>query len=179
MEPEFRGAYEHSDPPSEAAVLVMMVPAGNDLQLVFIRRNAYDGPHSAQVSFPGGAREPGDHSLAATALRETREELGIATSLEILGRLTPLHIPVSNYRVTPFVCLLEHRPEYRPDPTEVQYVIEAPMSRLLDPETVGWDTWHHHGRTIRAPYYLVGKDRIWGATGMILGEFLQLALKMR
>jgi len=179
MAPEFRGPYAHADPPVEAAVLVMMVPHEEDDQLVFIRRNPYDGPHSAQVSFPGGAREPGDRSLAATAVREAREELGITAFPEILGSLTPLHIPVSNFLVTPFVCVMDHKPVYHPDPTEVQYVIEASLIHLADPENIRWDTWDHHGGVIRAPYYKVGNDRIWGATAMMLGEFLRLFSMMR
>jgi 8-oxo-dGTP pyrophosphatase MutT (NUDIX family) len=175
MSPEFRGSYEHEREPVQAAVLVLMYPVGEEIFLVFIKRNDDGGPHSAQVSFPGGAREPGDPTLEDTAIRETREELGITGPLPVLGRLTPLHIPISNFLVTPFVCLMDRRPDFRPDPTEVQYVIETSLSHLLDPVSVKWDTWQHHSRTIRAPYFSVGKDRIWGATAMILGEFLQLA----
>jgi len=175
MSPEFRGFYEHGTDPVQAAVLVLMYPAGEETFLAFIKRNAYDGPHSAQVSFPGGAWETGDSTLEDTAIRETREELGITDPLQILGRLTPLHIPISNFLVTPFVCLMDHRPDFRPDPVEVQYVIETSLLHLLDPSTVQWDSWYHHDRMIRAPYFRLGKERIWGATAMILGEFLQLA----
>jgi len=179
MSPEFRGTFTHENDPVEAAVLILMVPEGDQASLVFIKRNTYDGPHSAQVSFPGGSREPGDSTLEDTAVRETREELGITAPLPVLGRLTPLHIPVSNFMVTPFVCLMDHRPEFHPDPTEVRYVIESRLFHLLDPSTVRWDTWQHLDRKIRAPYFRVGRERIWGATAMILGEFLQLAGRMQ
>ncbi len=99
--------------------------------MVFIKRNEYDGPHSAQVSFPGGAWENRDRTLQHTAIRETREELGISGELEILGSLTDLHIPVSNFLVTPFVGWMAETPLFKPDPTEVQYVIEVPLQSLL------------------------------------------------
>ena len=73
MAPEFRGAYEHPFDPVPAAVLVLIYPVHGKIRTAFMKRNAYDGPHSAQVSFPGGAWEPGDSSLEHTALRETRE----------------------------------------------------------------------------------------------------------
>lgn len=143
--------------------------------MVFIKRNAYDGPHSAQVSFPGGAMEPEDSSLEETAVRETCEELGICEQIEILGSLTPLHIPVSNYMVHPYVGWMEVAPSFNPDPAEVQYVIEADYSLLQNPLHRASEKEHRHGMTVDVPYFRVGKERIWGATAMMLSEVLQLA----
>ncbi len=175
MAPDFRGAFEHNSDPVPAAVLILMIPFRGETRLVFIKRNTYDGPHSAQVSFPGGAWEPGDESLEATALRETREELGITGKIELLGSLTPLHIPVSNFLVAPYAGWMAERPAFHPDPSEVQYIIEAPLGKLLDPSNIRSGTWQHQGRSIEAPFYLTGKEKIWGATAMMLCEFLQLA----
>ena len=179
MAPQFRGSFPQQDEPVPAAVLALLYPSGDQAHLIFIKRNEYDGPHSAQVSFPGGAREPGDKTLEETALRETREEVGINGQIEILGSLTPLHIPVSNFMVYPFVGWIDNRPVFRPDPVEVQYVIEAPLAGLLDPSNSHSEILHHHGRPIEAPFYRVGREKIWGATAMMLSEFLQLAAKLQ
>ena len=175
MSPESRGEIPAMEVPSVAAVLALVYPRGSEAYMAFIRRNAYHGHHSAQVSFPGGVLEESDASLAACALRETREELGIDDEIRVLGSLTPIHIPVSNFMVSPFVGLMKSSPVFQPDASEVQYVIEASLDRLLDPDSIGWDSWEAEGRQIRAPYYQVEKDRIWGATAMMLSEFLQLA----
>ncbi len=175
MAPEFRGEISNEANPIPAAVMILLFPHKGDTGVVFIKRNAYKGPHSAQVSFPGGAWEPGDGSLEETALRETREELGITQDIDLLGSLTRLHIPISNFLVTPFAGWLSERPLFQPDPTEVQYVIESSLSELYNPVNILSDRWEHHNQTIVAPYYRVGKEKIWGATAMMLCEFLQVA----
>ena len=178
MAPTFRGEFTSMENPVPAAVMALFYALDKETHLVFIKRNEYDGPHSAQVSFPGGVREQGDLRLEETALRETREELGILEEIEILGSLTPLHIPVSNFMVHPFVGWMEETPVFRPDPAEVQYVIEASLAGLLDPSNSDSETLFHHGRPIEAPFYRVGKEKIWGATAMMLSEVLQLATSL-
>ena len=179
MAPAFRGELASAENPVPAAVMVLFYLAGKETRLVFIKRNQYDGPHSAQVSFPGGAWEAGDRSLEETALWETREEIGISGRIEILGSLTPLHIPVSNFRVHPFVGWLEGHPVFHPDPSEVQYVIEVSLSELLDPANCDSEIIFHHERSIEAPFYRVGKEKIWGATAMMLCEVLELATSLQ
>jgi len=175
MAPAFRGDFPEKGDPLHAAVLIVLYPVGEELHVLFMKRNEYDGPHSGQVSFPGGAWEPQDHNLEQTAIRETREEMGIEEYLEILGALTPLHIPVSNFLVFPFVAWLDKTPRFEPDRSEVQYVIEVPLKMLLDPVTRDSETIYHHNQAIQAPFYQVGKEKIWGATAMMLSEFLELA----
>ena len=179
MSPTFRGQLSQDKDPVDAAVMALLYPSGREPHLVFIKRNAYDGPHSAQISFPGGAREKGDPSLQHTAIRETREELGINGKMEVLGSLTPLYIPVSNFMVYPFVGCMSEAPVFDPDPSEVQYVVEASMETLLDPMNRDSETLFHHEMHIQAPFYRVGKEKIWGATAMILSELLQLATSLR
>ncbi len=179
MAPEFRGEFPHNSEPQAAAVMILMYPLRNATGMVFIKRNSYDGPHSAQVSFPGGAWEVEDRSLEQTALRETREELGIKGKIQVLGQLTELHIPVSNFIVTPFAGWLDQRPDFFPDPSEVQYIIETSLEFLLDPANILSDHWEHHGRSIRAPFYLVENEKVWGATAMMLCEFLQVASRLQ
>ena len=179
MAPEFRGEISSSAEPLSAAVMILLFPLKTDTGIVFIKRNTYNGPHSAQVSFPGGAWEPGDVSLEETAIRECREELGIKGDMFRLGSLTRLHIPVSNFLVTPFVAWMKKRPVFQPDPLEVEYVIESSLGQLSDPTNILTDKWEHHGRTIVAPYYRVGKEKIWGATAMMLCEFLQVVSRLQ
>ncbi len=175
MAPTFRGSFEHQNEPVHAAVLVLMYPCNGQTNLVFIKRNEYDGPHSAQISFPGGVRESGDRSLEDTAIRETREELGILSRFEVLGSLTQLHISVSNFLVFPFIGWMDHTPAFSPDKSEVQYIIEVSIAALLDPANQESETINRNGLEIEAPFYRVGKEKIWGATAMMLSEVLQLA----
>ena len=179
MSPSFRGEFNEQEGPLEAAVLALFYPSQGSTCLVFTKRNEYDGPHSAQVSFPGGAWEPVDKTLEETAIRETREELGIKERIEILGTLTPLHVPVSNFMVYPYVGWMEKTPTFNPDPIEVQYVIEVALSTLLEPGNSKSEILKHHGQSMEVPFYKVGKEKIWGATAMILSEVLQLASKLQ
>ena len=177
MAPTFRGSVNDQAHPHRAAVLILLYPSRGETHLVFMKRNEYKGPHSGQVSFPGGAWEESDGTLDQTAIRECREELGIQESIEILGALTPLHIPVSNYLVAPFVGWMEQTPVFHPDRTEVQYVIEVSLRELLDTATRDSETLHQHNRSVEAPYYGVGENKIWGATAMMLSEFLEVAAR--
>ena len=179
MAPTFRGSFPDLGEPVRAAVLILLYPVDRENHLVLIKRNVYDGPHSGQVSFPGGAREADDLSLEHTAIRETREEIGIHVDMEILGALTPLYIPVSNFLVSPFVAWIDQHPVFHPDPSEVQYVIEVSLRQLMDPEAIGSDILHHRGRPVETPFYRVGQEKVWGATAMILSEFLQLASRQQ
>jgi len=178
MAPSFRGEFLQQSEPVCAAVMALMYPASGKIHLVFIKRNEYDGAHSGQVSFPGGVWEPGDRTLEKTALRETREELGISGDIEILGTLTELHIPVSNYLVTPFVGWMDHTPEFNPEVSEVQYIIESPLDALVSPSARDSEILERHGQNIKAPFYRVGTEKIWGATAMMLSEVLELASRL-
>src|SRR5829696_5185221 len=110
-----------------AAVLVLIAPdAAGDARVVLIERTTYDGHHSGEMSFPGGAAEAGDPDLVATALREAAEEIGLeprAIGLRVVGQLEPFWIPVSNFRVTPVIAVAERLPAWRPDPREVARVV--------------------------------------------------------
>jgi len=178
MAPRFREVFSHEKDPTEAAVMILMYPFKGKLFVVLIKRIEYPGHHSAQVSFPGGMREAADDSLEQAARRETCEELGITDTMEILGSLTPLYIPVSNYLVTPFVGWIDHRPGFQPDGSEVQYLIEASLETLMDPLNRRKKKMLRHGTDVMTPCYLVGEEMIWGATAMILSEYLELASMM-
>jgi len=159
----------------DAAVMILLYPRKDKYYTVFIKRNIYDGPHSGQVSFPGGKKDERDQDLFAVAIRETVEELGIpVTHLKILGNLTPLHIPVSNFEVFPVIGYLAEEPLFEPDGTEVQYLIETPLDLLSNDKIIEFTSLTVRGEKIETPCYSIHDEIIWGATAMILSEFLEV-----
>jgi 8-oxo-dGTP pyrophosphatase MutT (NUDIX family) len=111
-----------------------------------------------------------------TALRETHEEIGIAPQqLTILGELMPIYILPSDFEVHPFVAWHHNRqrPSFRPSLSEVAEIIETPLSHLLDPATRREEPWEIRGRQLTVPFLAVGSHKVWGATAMMLSEFLE------
>lgn len=160
----------------ESAVLLLMFPKGNDLQLVFIQRSEYVGIHGGQIAFPGGRYEDIDIHLEATALRETWEEIGIfPADVTILGKLTSLYVPPSNFNIHPFVGMLSKEPTYVLDPLEVASVFTVPLSTFFTSTTLQQKTiTFRDGSDVLVPCYNVEDKIIWGATSMILNEFLEV-----
>lgn len=162
-------------PPQKAAILILLYPCYNSLCTVFIQRTNYPGPHKGQISFPGGKYDISDENLSATALRETKEELGIATeNIRIIGNLTPLYISVSNFEVSPFVGYLPSVPEFEVEKEEVQFAITEQLNSLQDPNLIGELQIKRENDSILAPCYVVQNYKIWGATAMMLREFLEI-----
>jgi len=158
----------------KAGVLVLCFPQKSAFCLVLTRRTDEVKYHPNQISLPGGQCEPEESPLDA-ALRETHEELGIAPKkIRVLGQLTPLYIPPSNYCVYPAVAIMDHPPAYNPRSKEVAEVIEVPLTHLLDDKNILKEIWPLHGRNVSVPFYLYEKHKIWGATAMILAEFLDI-----
>jgi len=161
--------------PRQAGVLLLLYPIHTALHLVLTVRTSDLNHHSGQISLPGGGWEEGDTSLQATALREAQEEIGIATDrLELLGALTPFYVPPSNNVVHPFVAYAPQRFVFRPDPREVAELLEVPLHLLLDPATRREEDWMRRGATLHVPLYAVGEHKVWGATAIVLAEFLAL-----
>jgi 8-oxo-dGTP pyrophosphatase MutT (NUDIX family) len=161
--------------PHEGAVLLLAYRRQGELVLPFTRRTDKLEMHRGQISLPGGHREPQDGSYEQTALRETCEELGIPErAVEILGPLTPLFIPVSSFCVYPYVGYARRAWTLRPDAREVAEAFEAPLQRLLDPATRRVQIHFRDNQRFEVPAYEVGEHHIWGATAMILAEFLAL-----
>jgi 8-oxo-dGTP pyrophosphatase MutT (NUDIX family) len=154
-----------------AAVLFLLYPRLAEVYTCFTRRTAHLASHQGQISLPGGAHEPGDPNLVATALRETHEELGIPPeAVEVVAELEPEYVAVSGYLVTPVVGRLAHPPVFRPDPREVEAVIEVPLAHLLDPAIRREEDRGTYLR--RSPVYQYGPHEIWGATARILSRVL-------
>lgn len=157
-----------------AAVLALLYPIGGQWHLPLTLRPRHLPDHGGQISLPGGAVEPGESSLAA-AVREFHEELGAADAEPvILGRLSPIYVQVSNFRVDPFVGVCRQRPDFRPNPAEVEELLEIPLSHLLDPASLARHERSHQGKTYLAPHFSWRCHKIWGATCLILGELLTI-----
>lgn len=159
-----------------SAVLALLYPREAELTLLLIRRTQDGNVHGGQISFPGGKKEQYDADLRATALREAQEEVGIMSDrVEILGGLTQLYIPVSNFQVFPFVAYSESRPLFQINTTEVDEIIEVPMHKLLQEEfksTVSIRSNSAPTVNLKVPAYVPADNQIiWGATAMILAEF--------
>ncbi len=148
----------------------------SELSLVLIQRSVYDGVHSGQIAFPGGRFDLEDHDLMKTAQRETKEETGIVVpDHAILGQLTPLYIPPSNFNVHPFVGFLPELPHYSPDPKEVGLIFTVTLKKLMQQDCLQQKTiTASDGLVYEIPCYVIGSHIIWGATSMILSEFLDV-----
>jgi len=157
-----------------AGVLVLLYPREGHHYLVLTRRTSQLAHHQAQVSFPGGQMDE-QESAVETALREAAEELNIVPAeVRVLGQLTPLYIPPSNYCIYPVVAAAERRPDFRPSPHEVAEVIEIPLSHLQDLRNIKKENWPIRGLDVTVPFYSFQAHKIWGATAMVLAELLDL-----
>ena len=164
-----------------SAVLGLLFPVTDVLHMLLIRRTSDGRAHSGQISFPGGRHEPTDADLLATALREAEEEVGlISSTVNIIGALSPLYIPVSNFQVYPYIGYTAKRPDYILSAHEVDSIIEVPLDELLHPERkTRVEVTSPADRTFirEVPAYkLQDSTIIWGATAMIISE-LQVVLE--
>jgi 8-oxo-dGTP pyrophosphatase MutT (NUDIX family) len=159
-----------------AAVLAPLYGIDSQPYLLFTRRSSDLPTHKGQISFPGGSRDPGDVSLAETALREAKEEVGLEPAqVEILGALHPVYVSVSNFVITPQVGWLgEGLPQLHSNPAEVAELIQAPLAALADPTIYHAEVWHHLDAAHLVHFFDFAPYVIWGATAMMLYSLLGL-----
>ncbi len=161
-------------PRTQAAVLMPVYRAAGERWLALVLRTGH-GAYGAQLAFPGGKWEPGDDTLADTALREAAEETGLDhTQARIVARLDPVATRTTGFEVTPFVALIARPAQWQPDEREVAGIVEARIADLTDPE--------HHGEELMdfptwdaprlSPFIRVGEHRLWGLTYRILAPVL-------
>jgi 8-oxo-dGTP pyrophosphatase MutT (NUDIX family) len=166
----------------KSSVLILLYPCSeeNEISIVLIQRPSYEGIHGGQISLPGGRFEETDHDLKETAIRETKEEIGVDPGkIIIIGVLSELFIPPSNYLVLPFLGYMSERPIFKPDPKEVAGIIEIKLKDLMNDSNVkNKEIYVRPGLTVFGPCFEVENHTIWGATAMILNEFKEIAKKM-
>ncbi|GAB7086016.1 CoA pyrophosphatase [Marinifilum fragile] len=181
MSPSIREhALKKSDPSiaRDSSVLLLFYPKDGQLYLPFIKRTSGNTSHSGQISLPGGKYEESDSNRTVTAIRETNEELGVeCKKIKILGFLTELYIPVSNFMVLPVLGYCKERPDFKLNTFEVEEVIEMPVQELLSKENISKFSFTKNELTIHAPYFDAKGHKVWGATAMILSELREVFLR--
>jgi 8-oxo-dGTP pyrophosphatase MutT (NUDIX family) len=157
-----------------AAALLLFYPTALGPTLALTVRHTSLPHHAGQISLPGGALDPGETPEAA-ATREAAEEIGVEPDrLRLVGALSPLWIPVSNFVVTPFVAVTDTRPAFRLHPGEVEALVEAPLSHLRDKAHIRWAQRQRLEQLVDYPFIAIDTHKVWGATAMMLSEFLCL-----
>jgi 8-oxo-dGTP pyrophosphatase MutT (NUDIX family) len=160
----------------KSGVLILFYPIGSDSFFPLIKRPEYQGYHSGQVAFPGGKMEKDDENIVQTALREAEEEVGIdRRDVQILGSLSNLFIPTSNFLVSPVIGFVEKQPDFVPEAKEVSRIIQTELLLLFKQEirkrkilTLSQNL------SLDTPYFDIEGEVVWGATAMILSELIHV-----
>ncbi len=161
--------------PNQAAVMLLFYGDQNkNTRMILILRNTYNGVHSNQISFPGGKKDKSDLDLKHTSVRETVEELGVEESLiNLLGPLSEVYIPPSNFNVQPYIGVYNGNPFFNPDPKEVSIIIKPLLKDLLNMKSSESLVYVQNKKMI-VPSYIIEGHVVWGATAMIINEFITL-----
>lgn len=174
---------KHSDDPAgyiPAAVLLPIYERAGDLHLVFIKRTETVNYHKGQISFPGGRWNSEDASLMETALRESWEEIGLAPrDVDVLGELDDFATYTSNFVISPFVGVIPYPYRFRPNPEEVEEVIEVPLPVLLNRANYSEEDVYLGSKCIIQHFYRYGDRVIFGATARILKQFLEVVFGVK
>ncbi len=160
-----------------AAVLILFYYKNNDLHIAFIKRTTYDGVHSGQIAFPGGRYETSDPDLIYTALREAEEEVGVPRAqVEVLGKLTELYIPPSDFLILPVVGYTASVPNFIGQESEVADILEIPFKDFFDKKNRSSITvTPQKDLRFETPCFKVQNEIIWGATAMVMSELIEVS----
>lgn len=144
-----------------------------EVVVVLTKRPQHMPTHKGEIAFPGGKHEGVDTSLLQTALRETEEEIGVsADAIEIVGEFPAYATLSSRFGIVPFVGILEAPVSYRPDPSEVEAVVEVAVAELLDDGVHREERWGIGAADRPVHFFEIEGETIWGATAGILYRFL-------
>jgi 8-oxo-dGTP pyrophosphatase MutT (NUDIX family) len=157
-----------------AAALLLLYPGDEGVRMPLTVRASGLARHAGQVSLPGGATDPGE-TLVDAALREAAEEIGVdPVSVRVLGELTPVHVIVSGFTLHPIVGVTDEPPSFIAAPGEVDEILEVSLDDLRDASRIGRGTRIREGVAVEYPYFDLLGHQVWGATAMVLGEFICL-----
>jgi 8-oxo-dGTP pyrophosphatase MutT (NUDIX family) len=170
-----RTGWKPGEFPSDARIaagLLLLYPGERGASIALTVRASGLRRHAGQVSLPGGATDPGE-TLAQAALREAHEEIGVdPAAVRILGELTPVHVLVSGFTLHPIVGITHERPSFTLAAHEVEEMVEVSVDDLQDASRIRQGTRTREGVAIEYPYFDLMGHQVWGATAMILGEFI-------
>ena len=167
----------HQHSPVNSAVLMLLMPYREDWAIPFIQRTSVGKYHGGQIALPGGKTEPEDTNARDTALRECHEEIGVKPEdVTIIGSLSDVYIPLSNFNITPIVGTILKIPNFVLSEDEVEEVIVIPLNDLFDDKNKTSRSLYRNDRQIVAPGYKIDNHFIWGATAMMIAE-LETLLK--
>lgn len=161
----------------ESAVAIVLYPNNTEINCILIQRPSYDGVHGGQVSFPGGKADHTDNDLRHTAIRECMEEINQPLELDdLIGELSPVYIPVSNFMVQPYVFFINKVSELIPDEREVDSIIHFDIDLLLQRETLQKTNLTISKGFVQkeVPYFAIDDKIVWGATSMMLAELKEI-----
>jgi 8-oxo-dGTP pyrophosphatase MutT (NUDIX family) len=158
----------------QAAALLLLYPHDRGAAVALTVRASGLARHPGQISLPGGATDPGE-TLAEAALREAAEEIGVdPAAVRVLGELTPVHVLVSGFTLHPVVGITDRRPDFVRAPEEVEEILEVSLEDLRDASRIRQGVRMREGVAVEYPYFDLLGHQVWGATAMVLGEFICL-----
>ena len=158
----------------KAAVLIGLFQKDGEWYFPLIKRPMHEKNHPGQIALPGGAMEK-DETLETTAIREAFEEVGITPSdVKIIGEMTPLPVPVSNYVISPFVGIINKEPKWKINKDEVEELIILKLDDLISADNGYSEDWNLRGNQVKVPIFKLMDKTIWGATATVLCELIDL-----
>ena len=164
--------------PIPSAVLILLIPNNDTFDFILTIRSDKVKRHRGQICLPGGVQEQGE-TLDKTALRETQEEIGVdKKSIELIGKLTPLYVPISGFDIHPYVGWTRKTPKMKIKTEEVDKIVSIQISELIKDKILKKKSIVSNNVKLKIKYFDLGNETVWGATSMILSEFRQILKKL-